>query len=116
MKRVLAIIYVCATGVPTAFAEEAPAAPANSQTSSVKELRRQCATDARAKGLKGAALQTAALDCLQQARPELASGIECRKQGVARNLSGAALRDFVRKCRRDKASEGASPAPEPAAR
>lgn len=111
-SKFAALAAVIAFGLSgsTASAQEATATPGPS----TRELNAQCVAEARAKGLKGPSMRSAVLDCLEKARPELAGGIECRRQGVAQKLSGSALKDFVRQCRRSKSSKGASTTQSPA--
>jgi hypothetical protein len=63
-----------------------------------KELIAGCRSDARAKGLTGAALKAAVDDCVGAQRPKLAARLQCRQQGKAQGLAGDELKSFVQNC------------------
>jgi hypothetical protein len=95
-------------GAPPAAGQEAPPAAAPAAPSagaatapapSNKEIIAGCRNDARSKGLRGAALQSAVLDCVRGQNPQLAARIRCQKQARAQGIGrGAAMKAFVRSC------------------
>jgi hypothetical protein len=85
---------------PSGGQEAAPTAPpAGAAAASNKQIISGCRSDARAKGLRGTALQSAVWDCVGAQNPQLAARMRCgqqaRAQGVAR---GDAMRAFIRSC------------------
>src|SRR5689334_13030407 len=57
-----------------------PTAAGPAQKKALKEIVAGCRSDARAKGLKGPALNSAVIDCVGQQSPELAQRLRCQQQ------------------------------------
>jgi hypothetical protein len=58
-----------------------------------------CRNDARAKGLRGPALQSAVYDCIGGQNPQLAARMRCRQQARAQGIArGGAMKAFMRSC------------------
>jgi hypothetical protein len=96
-------------GPPPPAGQEAappPAAPgtpprggAMAPASSNKAIVAGCRNDARAKGLRGPALQSAVYDCVGSQNPQLAARMRCREQGKAQGIAqGGAMKAFMRSC------------------
>jgi hypothetical protein len=95
-------------GAPPAAGQEAPpaAAPtapprgaATAPTPSNREITAGCKNDARSKGLRGAAMQSAVLDCVNGQSPQLAARMRCNRQARAQSIArGDAMKAFVRNC------------------
>lgn len=87
-------------GAPPAAAPGGP--PAGAATvpgPSNKEIIAACRNDAQAKGLRGAARQSAVWDCVGAQNPQLAAQMRCRQQGRAQGIArGDAMKAFIRSC------------------
>jgi hypothetical protein len=67
-----------------------------------KEVRKACAADAKAKGLKGDDKRKAEMDCVVKERPDLAAKEQCRMDGKAKGLKKDELKSFVKDCAKGK--------------
>ncbi len=97
-------------GAPPAAGQEAapppaaaPAAPppggAMAPAGSNRAIIAGCRNDARAKGLRGPALQSAVYDCVGGQNPQLAARMRCNQQARAQGIArGAAMKAFIRSC------------------
>ena len=86
---------------PPATAPQAapPAGAAATPNLSNKEIVAGCKNDARAKGLRGAALRSAIDDCVGAQNPTLAARMRCSQQGKAQGVArGNSMRAFIRNC------------------
>ena len=79
-----------------------PAAGGGGGKAKVKEIMAGCRADAKAQGLKGQAMQQAAMDCAVKQRPALAGRMQCRKDGMAKGLTKDDLKSFVKDCLKSK--------------
>jgi hypothetical protein len=84
---------------PAAGQAAPPAGAATAPASSNKAIIAGCRNDARAKGLRGPALQSAVYDCVGGQNPQLAARMRCHQQARAQGIGrGAAMKAFMRSC------------------
>jgi hypothetical protein len=89
-----------AATTPAAAGAPAPALTPAQQANQdrIKGERQTCRTQAHGKGIKGAALRTAVIDCMAKVDPPVAKRMKCRQAAKARSLSGDAMKNSVRSC------------------
>lgn len=99
----LALAALCVAAAAHAEKPAAPAAGAKPLAAGARltatEVRAQCRDEARSQGLKGPDRVASVDACYAKALPERAAALKCRRDGKAKGLAGADLRDFTRQCR-----------------
>jgi hypothetical protein len=114
MKTFAAFLLTGLLVTGSAFAQQnPPAAPATDQAApaaesapamtksgkpKAKEVRKQCAEEAKSQGLKGAERRKAVADCVVKARPDLAAAEECRHDPKLKGMDKDARKAAIKEC------------------
>jgi hypothetical protein len=78
-------------------AESAPAMTKSGKPKA-KDVRKQCAEEAKSQGLKGAERRKAVADCVVKARPDLAAAEECRHDQNLKGMDKDARKAAIKEC------------------